>query len=359
VYFRTNRVRHRRHSLARSGLSLLRLLRITLPVAATVACRDTPTQPAVPVSPADIEPASASNGWVIRANLPSTERGALTTAVVTNASGESVLYAIGGVALSGGSLGKVQAYNVASNTWTDRASLPYAAGNTNGAAVIDGRIYLSGGETRDKFFRRELYMYDPATNTWTRKHDMPTGTWGGVSGVISGKLYVLSCEIEEDCGVDYRPWTLFRYDPAADQWSTLASPPATVRAPMGGAIGGKLYITGTVPPPDGAAGTLNVYNPATNQWTPKTGLARARWAGAYATLGAKLYVIGGLQTDPDGFIRPTRTVSLYDPATNSWKDGVPLPTERFGSASKVFRNGQARIEFVGGARPGNNLQYTP
>ena len=71
-------------------------------------------------------------------------------------------------------------------------------------------------------------------------------------------------------------------------------------------------------------------------------------------------MIGGLQFDPDEVIRPVRTLSVYDPATDSWEDRAALPTERSGSAAgKVFRAGRARIEVVGNARPGNNLQYTP
>ena len=53
-----------------------------------------------------------------------------------------------------------------------------------------------------------LYVYEPGTNTWTRKQDMPSvlsssgkrqygGAWG-VTGVIAGQLYVLtSCYQEE------------------------------------------------------------------------------------------------------------------------------------------------------------------
>jgi hypothetical protein len=42
-------------------------------------------------------------------------------------------------------------------------------------------------------------MYDPATNKWTRKRDMPAYTWGGITGVINNKLYVLTCTVGEDC----------------------------------------------------------------------------------------------------------------------------------------------------------------
>jgi N-acetylneuraminic acid mutarotase len=325
------------------------------------SCGDTPTQPmagGLPASAPDL--AVASNTWATRAALPGTERVGLTTAEVRNAAGQSVAYAIGGRSLTGGSLGRVQAYNVATNTWSEKAPMPIAAYSTNGAAVIDGKIYVSGGVTRDKFFRREFHMYDPATDTWTRKQDMPEQTWGGLTGVIGGKMYVLTCIVEEDCYIDFRPLQLFRYDPATDQWTELASSPLQQRHPMGGFIGGKLYATGATPPIAGSNGVLSVYDPSTNQWASRTPLAPGRQPGASVTLGAKLYVIGGSNVNPDGGLTQVRTVSVYDPATDRWTERAPLPADRAGfSATKVVRDGQARIEVVGGPRPGNNLQYTP
>ncbi|MBA3259263.1 MAG: hypothetical protein H0T68_07360 [Gemmatimonadales bacterium] len=277
-----------------------------------------------------------------------------------NGSGQSILYAIGGRALTGGSLGKVQAYNVATNTWTTKASLPIAAYLTNGAGVIGGKIYVSGGVTRDKFFRRELHVYDPATNAWTRKRDMPDGTWGGVTGVSGEKLYVLTCgDREEDCYVNSGPLFLYRYDPATDQWTFLSFSPPQTRHPMGGFIGGRFYVTGDdTPTGDGTA--FHVYDPATNQWTPKAPLPRGRWSGAGVTLGAKLYVIGGSERYPDGSERQVRSMIAYDPASDTWSAKASMPTVRPGlAASRVVFEGQPRIEVVGGSRPGNNIQYTP
>jgi hypothetical protein len=53
-------------------------------------------------------------------------------------------------------------------------------------------------------------------------------------------------------------------------------------------------------------------------------------------------------------------MSVYDPATDTWAGRASMPTVRpeFG-ASRVVLDGQARIEVVGGSRPGNNIQYIP
>ena len=86
-----------------------------------------------------------------------------------------------------------------------------------------------------------------------------------------------------------------------------------------------------------------------------------RFGGAGATLGAKLYIFGGWEWNgTDASNTRVRTVNVYNPGTDSWTKAAPMPTTRFGySAERVLLNGQARIEVVGGSKPGDNLQFTP
>ena len=68
-------------------------------------------------------------------------------ATVTNAAGQSIVYAIGGATVVSPLtlLRKVSAYNAATNTWTERRPLPVPLYLSNGAGVINGKIYVSGG----------------------------------------------------------------------------------------------------------------------------------------------------------------------------------------------------------------------
>jgi N-acetylneuraminic acid mutarotase len=291
--------------------------------------------------------------------MPS-DRWGLTSAVVPNASGQSILYAIGGSSASfaqpsgptTGALTTVQAYNASTNSWKLRAPLPLPLYRSNGTGVIDGKIYVSGGRmSGDKKYVNALFVYDPATNTWTRKHDMPEASWGGVTGVINRKLYVLTCEEAEDCS-EFSHLTLYRYDPGTDQWTFLSVTPVQLGLPMGGVIGGKLYVTG------GPGGALMAYDPATNSWTAKTSLPGRRWSGAGVAYHAQLYILGGFEYNSDLTKRTVRKTSVYDPATNTWITKARMPSARFDlTASLVFVSGKARIEAVGGQRPGNNVQY--
>ena len=320
----------------------------------TLGCgeNDSPTAPTAASTPeatstpeAAPEFAVASNSWMSRRDMP-LERYGPAMATVPNSSGQSILYVIGGASAAGGSLSRVQAYNVATNTWSYKASLPGPLKRLNGAAVIGGKIYVPGGQITNNSESGKLYVYDPKVNTWTTKQ-MPEAGFGGVTGVIQNKLYVvMNCPDLDHCGFPQR-W-LLRYDPATDKWEYLPTPPENVGG-VGGAIGNKLYVATTWPPSDQSV--LNVYDPATNMWTKKTTNMAVRSGAASTVVGAKLYMIGG---------GGTRTTSVYSPSTNQWTNRAQVPSVRSGAAAaRVFLNGIARIELVGGSLPGNNLQYTP
>jgi N-acetylneuraminic acid mutarotase len=328
------------------------------------ACQDSPTQPEQPVEPAELPSvavAAASNTWRTRANMPSDRYGP-AVAVVTNAQGQTVLYAIGGTTITGKRVpvGKVQAYNAATNTWTTRASLPEALYNTDGAGVINGKIYLSGGERYDRSIVASLFVYDPGTNQWTRKKDMPGRSFGGVTGVYQNKLYVVTlCDNDPECAGGGGRVGMFRYDPAADAWRFLSFVPHPHNWGMGGFLGGKFYVTGDV---QSTSRVLDVYDPATNSWTTGAPMPTGRSMAAYAAIGGKLYIAGGSEEDLQhtGWFSFSRTVLRYDPMSNQWTSLTPLPRELLGlGGGRVVVNGQPRFEMVGGPRPDNNLQYVP
>jgi N-acetylneuraminic acid mutarotase len=333
---------------------------------ALAACGDDPVQPNAAEPPsADAALAVDSNSWLRRADLWGMERWDHAVATVTDAAGHSIVYVIGGRSASGGSLTKVMAYDVSTNTWTLKAPLPVPRYSTNGAAVINGKIFVSGGRKNGWAYNPpsdQSYMYDPGTDTWTRKQNLPDGGDQGFTGLIGGKLYVLSRCLEpppmdyywDDC--DPPRANFFRYNRVKDQWTTLPSPANTyTTGGTAGVIGGKFYVAGGT--------SLEVYDPATNRWASRKPPPRFLGFSSTGTAAdGKLYVFGGigLRNEQSGSVDTLRTTTIYDPATDSWTTGRPLPTPRSGAAAtRIFFNGQVGIQVVGGSRPGNNLQYFP
>jgi hypothetical protein len=329
------------------------------------ACGETTTEPKpaerLPFSAPDF--AVASNTWITRAEIPRI-RGQFVGAAATNSAGRSILYIVDASGRTGGTL---QAYNVATNTWSESFPDARARGfDFNAASVINGRLYISGGLWE---FRAEggcltdLHRFDPGTRTWSVISQMPIPGGRGVSGVINGQLYILTNCDETPDGPAPVKLAFFRYNPATNQWATLANPVSRHVHGMAGVIGGKFYVVGG----EDQANILEVYNPATNTWTRKARMplgqfaAAGRWNGAGVALGPKLHVMGGFQRDIDGKITQVRTHNVYDPASNTWSVKRPLPTGRAGIVgSGVMVGGQARIELVDNqlGLP-TNLQYIP
>ena len=95
--------------------------------------------------------------------------------------------------------------------WTPRAPLPAARQLPNGAAVINGKIYVAGGLT-PLGPTRSLYVYNVASNSWTTKASMPIRSHGGAAAAIDGKLWVIATPAGEggfytdrDAAVSLRP----------------------------------------------------------------------------------------------------------------------------------------------------------
>lgn len=308
-----------------------------------VACRS--DQIAGSADPSAVaELAVASNSWSARAAMPRGRVG-LAAAVVNNPEHQPILYAIGGDDGRLVTLATVEAYDFATDSWSTKAPLPTPLESTNGAAVIDGKIYVSGGRDLDNhspgsddgFPRKSLFVYSPASNTWTRKADMPLPSMEGQTGVINGQLYVLLGDITG----------FYRYDPPSDTWSALAPPPIDHTLGSAAAINGKFYVAGGVRfSVNGRYATrkLHVYDPVTNTWIAKAPLPRGTEGAAGARLLGRFYVLGG-----DAVSVSRRLVQAYDPVADTWTLKAPLPTPRYGlAAANVVLSGQQHIVAIGG-----------
>jgi N-acetylneuraminic acid mutarotase len=161
--------------------------------------------------------------WITVAPMPAAEYGPAAAAI------GDILYVAGGEGPSGHETPTLQAYNAPTNTWTTLADMPAGRYAGDGAAVINGQLYVPGGwdNTYSHLPHPELFVYDPGTNTWASRASMPHLSAGGVSGAINGKLYVTT----PDNGFSgYRNF-LDVYDPVSDSWSSLAPTPHVLPEP--------------------------------------------------------------------------------------------------------------------------------
>jgi N-acetylneuraminic acid mutarotase len=312
-----------------------------------VACSES-TTPTQPETPGDVAPAPSlavgSNSWTAKAPLEDNSIG-VAAGVVPNSAGQSIVYTFGGKGRFGPGA-YLRAYNVATNTWTQKSVFTELWG-TNGIGVIGSKLYISGGYGENSCCQVQiLYVYDPVTDQLTRKADMPKATADGVTGVINDRLYVLpgSCsgeffpESPLGCGTsDIR--TLFRYNPVTNTWANRPLAPHFHRGGAGGVINGKFYVAGGRLANGSDVAALDVYDPVTNKWST---LAPMPTGGPVmgTVMNHKLFVI--LRGSPG------RTMYAYDPVTNTWTTKAS-PALQHHAVVRVAVNGRNRLLAVGGS----------
>ncbi len=182
---------------------------------------------------------SGGGTWTRKADMPTARQG-VSIAVV-----DGIVYAIGdseGLDAGDRDLSTVEAYDPATDMWTTKADIPTAK-RQGGVCVADGRIYVFGGSTEDDYpfgITATVDVYDPATDIWTQSTDMPTPRAFHSASMAAGKIYLVG---GVDAGVGACA-TVDVYDPAADTWTTAADPPTVRGDHTASVVDGRIYVIG-------------------------------------------------------------------------------------------------------------------
>jgi N-acetylneuraminic acid mutarotase len=168
--------------------------------------------------------------------------------------------------------------------------------------VVDGKIYAIGGWNRDDN-RPVVEVYDPETDTWTKKADMPIPHWWSATSAVDGKIYAIGGVGGRAMGLaEPTIMMVAEYNPATDTWVRKANMP-TARSQLSAcAVNGKIYAIGG----NGAQGTtlsaVEEYDPSTDIWTKKADMPMPTFDHAASVVNGKIYVMGG--GSPELFSQP-------------------------------------------------------
>lgn len=289
---------------------------------------------------------------VLTTSLPLTVRAANPSAdnwtriapldVATALSGASVvngkIYAFGSSTTGGTSMNGTtypQEYNPATNNWSPERVMPSVRVDF-AVAAYQNKIYVIGGI--DPYVLDHIFniveVYDPATNAWTSKAPMPEIGHSIRANVVNGKIYVIG-GLRLRCGV---PQPTHVYDPSTDSWTTAAPIPIPVYAYASAVVDNKIYVMSGMPNSNGIQQPVNatqIYDPATDNWTFGAPIpSPVAYAAAGATTGAmapkRIYVLGGA----DG----SAINQVYDPETDSWTLGAGMLKGRYSHAVAVIND---------------------
>lgn len=282
---------------------------------------------AVPATPAP------GGAWKVMAPMP----------VATNRTTSSVLggkiYVLGGY-LSSSKTASVYAYDPALDNWGTRAPLPTAR-CCLGSATVNTTIYAIGG-SGSTGAGSSVDAYDPLTDTWTTRAPMPTARSFPTISVVEGEIYVIG-------GRTGTPFTTATevYDPNTDTWKILTPVPTNQTVQSGAAVNGAIYVVTY----EGMETWR--YDPVYDTWSQLTSGPTSNRSGATATaINEKIYFIGGhTGTYLD-------SVDEYNPATDTWKSGEPMPTPRYIHTASAINGKIYAIGGWNGAMVGAVEEYT-
>jgi hypothetical protein len=217
------------------------------------------------------------------------------------------------------------------------------ARNTATAVNSGGILYASGLTSSGN----TLEAYDPASNTWTQKASF----FGPLTADVNGTLY--GAGINGDGSA-----TVSTFNASSNSWTTVSTSPAAMGGYQMVSIGTQLYfITRIGTPATSSPFTigLNVYDTVANTWTVKVG--QFQGASEYrdataAVLNGKIYFVGGTP-----YVIPFAQARLeeYDPSANTWTQKADLPNA-VGSAGVAAANGKLYV--VGGYSGQSTVQNT-
>ncbi len=247
--------------------------------------------------------------WTKKADMLNARRSSAVGVV------DGKIYVIGGQGSDGRNVAHVEVYDPVKDTWSKKSNMPTPR-YCLFAGVVNGEIYAIGGGSR------KVEVYNPAMDEWTKKADMPTARSCSTVGVVDGKIYVIGGTMAVGA-----PWpgisTVEEYNPVTNTWAKKADMP-TPRLDLGGSVvDGKIYAIGGTSRNLVPVSIVEVYDPANDTWTEKKSMPTARGWLSTTVVNGKIYAIGG-----GGLANPLPTVEVYDPATDTWTKEADMPTAR-------------------------------
>jgi len=316
-------------------------------------------------------PASgAENSWAIKASMHFSRTGAGAAAV------NGIVYVIGGsqryntsdTGFSYMSINSTEAYNPATDTWAEKASMPTSRDGL-GVAAFQGKIYCLGGRNVSKDYSISINVnevYDTKTDSWETKTPMPTARSGLQASEVDGKIYLIGGWVEsESSSIAEKSAEVEIYDPVTDTWATGSPIPTTVAGYASAVLDGKIYVISGVASGSTRTNLTQIYDPKTDRWSfgaPIPMSVSGAVAGSTIDLNVAkaIYVIGGSN---DAYpLNGQLANQVYFPETDSWFMAAQMPVDRAGLAVAVVND---TIFVMGG---GHNIftmdsttvmQYTP
>lgn len=181
----------------------------------------------------------------------------------------------------------------------------------------EGTLFVCGGMVSDVDCPLDLVLkYEMQKNRWTVMNQMIMARSFFASGVIDGKIYVAGGNSTDHFELD----SAEVLDPIQGSWNAIASMGTNMASYDAAVLNGKLLVTEGWLWPFYVAPRGQVYDPITNNWETMAIGLREGWTGSSVVVYGHLFVVSELER---------MKLKVYDAASDSWEaiEGPPLPEQ--------------------------------
>lgn len=264
--------------------------------------------------------------------------------LIQAASNGTDIYVAGGSTLAG-PRASFDLYDTLSDMWRPLPPMPTAR-ERFGMAGFSGRIYISGGRSREMDETSPtpsdaLWAYDTVSGDWVMKASMPSERVDHVMINIGDHLYVIG-------GGGEHADLIYIYNVVTDIWSTSKTRMTSPRRNFGVANDEtSIYVIGGISNEAKVSSAIDVFDIGSETWSTQASLPNPRVGIAAAIIQGRLHVAGGSTPDPAQTFNEHLSRGVGE---TSWLHEKELPTARH-SAAYVVAGGQWFV-IGGGAAAG-------
>ena len=237
----------------------------------------------------------------------------------------------------------VEVYDTRTDTWVKKRDMLTPRRNF-GTAVVDGKIYIIGGSVHNKQLGKQIStglveVYDPLTQRWEQRADMPTKRGRIDVAVVDDKIYVIGGHIllEQGLGlfVDRFSRRIEEYNPKTNSWRRLPDMPTFKYAFTTVVVADEIYTIGGYDMDNRLKylDLVEVYNPIVNRWRPSVPMLTPKMTVA-AVANGTIYLLGGSGDGPKGRNEFSPVVEAYDTGFRAVDAQGQTSSTRWGALKK-------------------------